>query len=312
MAGLNVSRRLWVSDAASIGTPVGQQLVGEAEQQQLAVGQVGLLDVDAPVRHDAAGDLDRPGALGPPGQELAPDGVAHVVGQAAPAGRGRARRRRRWRRRPGAPWCSCGRACPTGRSRACRRGAHGAPAAGRRGRRRSRTTRSGSRAARAAGRASSGPMAGTSTVKIRCAAAVHGVARWPPTRCSVAIVTCRPACSRPGPASPRRPIRSTSTRSRTRRGATRAPRPSRRACRSGPAGRAARPPGRCPKAGAICPARPAASSVIMTKPISELSSRSSKRSPGRFLHPRHLRAGALGRGVARPSRHRRCPRAGSR
>ena len=47
----------------------------------LAVGQVGLVDVDAPVREHALGDLDRPRPLGPPGQQLAADGVAHVVSE---------------------------------------------------------------------------------------------------------------------------------------------------------------------------------------------------------------------------------------
>ena len=62
-----------------MGTPSGRQLVGQAEQQLLAVAQMGLLDVDAAVGHDAVDDLDRPGALGSAGEELAADGVAHVV-----------------------------------------------------------------------------------------------------------------------------------------------------------------------------------------------------------------------------------------
>ena len=61
--------------------PRREELVGEAEQQLLAVGQVGLLDVDAPVGHDAARHLHRPGALRAAGEQLATDGVAHVVGE---------------------------------------------------------------------------------------------------------------------------------------------------------------------------------------------------------------------------------------
>ena len=68
-------------EAASIGHARRQHLVGQAEQELLAVGQMGLVDVDAAVGEDAPGHLDRPRPLGAPGQELAADGVTHVVGE---------------------------------------------------------------------------------------------------------------------------------------------------------------------------------------------------------------------------------------
>ena len=58
-----------------------QHLVGQPEQELLAVGEVGLVDVDAAVGDDPPRHLDGPGALGAPGQQLAADGVAHVVGE---------------------------------------------------------------------------------------------------------------------------------------------------------------------------------------------------------------------------------------
>ena len=104
--------------------------------------------------------------------------------------------------------------------------------------------------------------------------------RWPPTPRARGDRHVPGQLGSPrGPGSPRRRTRSTSRRSRTRPVATRAPRPSRRASRSGPAGRAARRPARCRRPGPSASARPAASSVTMTKPMRELSSRSSKRSP---------------------------------
>ena len=66
---------------------IGRQLlVGQAEEELLPVGQMGLLDVDAAVGEDPPDDLDRPGPLGPAGQQLAPDGVADVVGEEGEAG----------------------------------------------------------------------------------------------------------------------------------------------------------------------------------------------------------------------------------
>ena len=61
---------------------VGRQLlVGEAEEELLPIGQMGLLYVDAAVGDDTPGDLDRPGPLGAAGQQLATDGVADIVGE---------------------------------------------------------------------------------------------------------------------------------------------------------------------------------------------------------------------------------------
>ena len=61
---------------------VGRQLlVGEAEEELLPIGQMGLPYVDAAVGEDTPDDLDRPGPLGAAGQQLATDGVADIVGE---------------------------------------------------------------------------------------------------------------------------------------------------------------------------------------------------------------------------------------
>ena len=243
VAGLNVSRRLRVIDAASIGIALGQPLVGQPEQQLLTVGQVGLLDVDAPVGQTRCVDLDRPGALGPAGQQLAADGVAHVVGEqgeAVDAELGHEGRRDVRLQRHGVVPVGLGREAVAQHVEQ----QHAAPGAQ--------------------------PVEDGGVVERRRGEAVeHQQGRVPlgtdgrrvdgedALAAQLAVLADRLPAGAGGdrhvPASlprrargsPRRRTRSTSTRSRTRPGATRAPRPSRRGCRRGPAGRAGRPRRRC-------------------------------------------------------------------
>ena len=70
-----------MSEAASIGIPAGSTSSGRPRSICWPLVRCACVDVDAPVGHDALRDLHRPGALGPPCQQLAADGVAHVVGQ---------------------------------------------------------------------------------------------------------------------------------------------------------------------------------------------------------------------------------------
>ena len=63
------------------GDALGQELVGQPEQHLLAVGQMGLRNVDAAVGDDPLRQVHGPRALGPPGQQLTTDGVTHVVGE---------------------------------------------------------------------------------------------------------------------------------------------------------------------------------------------------------------------------------------
>ena len=61
--------------------PLGQPLVGQREQEQLPVGEVGHVDVYGAVRQDPARHLEREGPVEAAGEELPADRVAHVVGE---------------------------------------------------------------------------------------------------------------------------------------------------------------------------------------------------------------------------------------
>ncbi len=213
-----------------MGTPSGSNSSGRLKQQLLAVGEVSLLDVDAPVGDHPARHLHRPGPLGAAGEQLAADRVAHVVGEqrqtvdsqcghvgggdvglerhgVGPVGLGREPVAQHVEQEHPAP-----------RSQAVEHGR----VVERRGREAVEHQQR---------RVALGPDGGH--VDREDALAPQS---W---RCSpiasqpalVVIVTCRPACSPRERASPRRRTRSTSRRSRTRPGATRARPPSRRACR---------------------------------------------------------------------------------
>ena len=105
VAGASVAARLAASSSGP--APSGRDLVGQRQQQLLAVGELGHLDVDAAVGHDATGRPRRPTSpRGCRAQQLAADGVAHVVGQQGEPVEARARRPRPRRRRPAAPSCS--------------------------------------------------------------------------------------------------------------------------------------------------------------------------------------------------------------
>ncbi len=113
----------------------------------------------------------------------------------------------------------------------------------------------------------------------------------------------RPAWRRQGRGSPRRPIRSTSRRSRTRPAATASSSAISSSVPMSARGTCSASAGSMPKAGPIWPASAAASSVTMTKPMSELSSRSAKRSPAAsFTQPIfvRVRSGVASAAVSAP------------
>ena len=126
--------------------------VGEAEEQLLARGQVRHLDVDAAVGQHPLRDVDRPVAVDVAGEELAADGVAHVVGEQRELAQAELGGERGRRCRPARRACTRCRAWRRSRSRGSRAGRPAGARAGRRARDGSRTTRSGSRGGSAAAR----------------------------------------------------------------------------------------------------------------------------------------------------------------